>query len=136
MYVFFNSERNSQSRLPLIHISALLSFSIDYMTGVITVQNCLPPGSPGEDPCINFERKKKYALSVAATDNNGDRTTGRSRTVQVMVNVLDVNDNAPQPEASYIRYINEMETVTINPLIIEVEKCSSFFLPFSHLFVL
>ncbi|XP_012934695.1 cadherin-87A isoform X2 [Aplysia californica] len=91
-------------------------FEIDRITGLLTVKDCLTPGKP---PCIDYERKKRYVLTVAATDNLGDITNGRTRSVQVIVNILDVNDNFPRPEASYLRYILEGNTVTVNPLIIE-----------------
>ena len=77
--------------------------------------------TPGENPCIDYERKKRYVLTVAATDDGGNTVTGRTRSVQVIVNVLDVNDNPPRPEDSYLRYIYEGNTVTVNPLIIEVD---------------
>ncbi|CAL1530727.1 unnamed protein product [Lymnaea stagnalis] len=93
------------------------NFQIDEITGVIRVADC-SPRVPGQTPCIDYEKKREYVLTVAATDNLGDPNTGRTKSVPLTVYILDENDNVPQPEASYVRYINEEETVTINPLII------------------
>ncbi|XP_059378011.1 putative protocadherin beta-18 isoform X4 [Carassius carassius] len=57
----------------------LNSFSIDSSNGDITV---IAP--------LDFEKSKKYELNVVATDNGG-----LTDTAKVMVEITDVNDNAP-----------------------------------------
>ncbi|XP_026095429.1 protocadherin gamma-A5-like isoform X9 [Carassius auratus] len=57
----------------------LNSFSIDSSNGDITVNGPL-----------DFEKSKKYELNVVATDNGG-----LTDTAKVMVEITDVNDNAP-----------------------------------------
>ena len=94
------------------------SFNIDPSSGLISVKPCLQ--RVGEPPCIDFETKKRYVLTVSATDNNGQQVGGRRRSVQIIINILDRNDNPPRPEQNYLRYINEGQTVTINPLIVTV----------------
>ena len=98
---------------------------------MIIVKPCLQ--TPGKTPCIDYESKKRYVLTVAATDNNGNQVGGRRRTVQVIINILDRNDNPPQPEQNYLRYINEGETVTINPLVVQVRLLKSYYLKLSFL---
>ena len=57
--------------------------SLDPITGDLTVAT-----TDGFDR----EQSPQYALTVEARDNNG---TGNRATVQLLVNVVDVNDNAP-----------------------------------------
>ncbi|XP_016142563.1 protocadherin gamma-A11-like [Sinocyclocheilus grahami] len=59
--------------------SILNSFSIESTNGDITV---IAP--------LDFEKSKKYELNVVATDNGG-----LTDTAKVMVEITDVNDNAP-----------------------------------------
>lgn len=82
---------------------------------------CNPPNQPGAAPCIDYERKRLYSLTVSATDNLGQPIT-RARSVPLVINVLDENDNEPKIDLSYTRYINEDQWVTINPLLIEVSS--------------
>ena len=86
------------------------------MTGVVTVAPC---ASPGEIPCIDYEQKRKYTLTASATDNKGAED-GRTRSVQLIIDIVDENDVPPAIEALYERYILENEQVTINPLRIDV----------------
>ncbi|RUS73609.1 hypothetical protein EGW08_018632 [Elysia chlorotica] len=91
-------------------------FAIDPRTGVVTVASC---ATPGQVPCIDFERKQKYTLTVSATDDVGG-DNGRTRSVELIINIIDVNDVKPAIEGLYERYIQENERVTINPLRIDV----------------
>ena len=93
------------------------SFQIDEDSGVVTVAQC--SGTPGEFPCIDFERKQKYTLTVSATDMKG-AADGRTRSVTLIINIEDENDVKPAIEKSYERFIFENERVTINPLRIDV----------------
>ncbi|BFZ17793.1 hypothetical protein BsWGS_20832 [Bradybaena similaris] len=93
-------------------------FQIDELTGVVTVAPCNPPNQVGVAPCIDYERKRVYSLTVSATDNKGIPVT-RARSVSLVINVLDENDNEPKIDLRYTRYINEDQWVTINPLLIE-----------------
>ncbi|XP_055876321.1 cadherin-87A-like [Biomphalaria glabrata] len=89
-------------------------FAINPKSGDVTVASC--NGNVGVGPeCIDYERKKVYSLTVSATDNNGN---GLTRSVPLVIYILDENDNVPKLETSYVRWIYEGQTVTINPLII------------------
>ncbi|GFO04281.1 cadherin-87a [Plakobranchus ocellatus] len=90
-------------------------FTLDPISGVVRVADC---ATPGEVPCIDYERKQSYTLTVSATDNNG-AADGRTRSVQLIIDVEDENDVRPAIEAIYERYILENERVTINPLRID-----------------
>ena len=60
-------------------------FEIGSSTGEITVK------SP-----LDFESKSSYSLQVSAKDNGGAASKQISQNVIVSVNVIDVNDNAPE----------------------------------------
>ncbi|CAG5119658.1 unnamed protein product, partial [Candidula unifasciata] len=93
-------------------------FQINEVTGVVSVAPCNAPNQPGTAPCIDYERKRNYTLTASATDNLGG-SESRTRSVQLFINVLDDNDNDPKIDSIYVRYINEDQMVTINPLLIE-----------------
>ncbi|KAH9513024.1 hypothetical protein Btru_035618 [Bulinus truncatus] len=92
-------------------------FTINPLTGEVQVAAC--SGTPGVGPqCIDYEKKKVYSLVVSATDALEDPKIGLTRSVQLIINILDENDVVPGLESSYVRYMYEGETVTINPLIV------------------
>lgn len=64
-------------------------FNVNRKTGEITVAQC---ETPGVKPCLDFEDKQKYYLTLKATDDNGN---GLSSVVSLMINLLDANDNTP-----------------------------------------
>lgn len=85
------------------------------MTGVVSVSDC---AQPGKNPCLDYEFRNRYDLTVVATDNRG---TGLSRPAALVINVLNVNDNPPRFSlASITRSIDELKVVTNDPLILQV----------------
>ncbi|XP_025090736.1 cadherin-87A-like isoform X2 [Pomacea canaliculata] len=89
-------------------------FTIDQMTGVVSVSDC---AQPGKNPCLDYEFRNRYDLTVVATDNRG---TGLSRPAALVINVLNVNDNPPRFSlASITRSIDELKVVTNDPLILQ-----------------
>ncbi|XP_050390915.1 cadherin-87A [Patella vulgata] len=90
-------------------------FAIESRTGAITVKSC---STPGVRPCIDYEDRKQYQLTVMARDENGQ---GRESTGSLTVNIENINDNRPQFRLpSYLRYINEGEILTIDPLVVSI----------------
>ncbi|RWS15955.1 cadherin-87A-like protein [Dinothrombium tinctorium] len=63
-------------------------FNVNPLTGVITVADCMTPGSGN---CIDFETRSNYYLSYQASDSFGQSTV-----VPLSIHILDANDNAPQ----------------------------------------
>lgn len=64
-------------------------FRIDQTSGVVFVENC---PTPGAGSCIDYEKKHRYDMTVTARDNNG---LGQAVTINLIINILDVNDNPP-----------------------------------------
>ncbi|KAK6187126.1 hypothetical protein SNE40_005218 [Patella caerulea] len=90
-------------------------FAIESRTGAVTVKSC---PTPGLRPCIDYEDRKQYQLTVMARDENG---RGRESTGSLTVNIENINDNKPQFRLpSYLRYINEGEILTIDPLVVSI----------------
>ncbi|XP_062622203.1 cadherin-87A-like [Saccostrea cucullata] len=80
-------------------------FRIDPSSGVVFVENC---PTPGDGNCIDYEKKRRYDLTVTARDEEG---SGQAVTINLIINILDVNDNAPEfTTAEYTSYIEESKT--------------------------
>ncbi|XP_056018521.1 cadherin-87A-like [Ostrea edulis] len=87
-------------------------FRIDPTTGNVFVENC---PTPGDGNCIDYEKKRRYDLTVTARDENG---LGQAVTINLIINILDVNDNAPVfTTQEYTSYIEESKTEP-NPVVI------------------
>lgn len=74
-------------------------FNLNSKTGALLVANCL---TPGLSPCLDFERKTHYNLTVTAYDG-----FGLNSTVPLRIQLLDANDNVPRFERSL--YETEIE---------------------------
>jgi len=99
--------------------SAIGSFRINAITGVITVKRCYNPGT-----CIDYERQpgKQYRLSVIAADDGGE---GYHVRVPVIVNIIDANDNKPIfTQNEYGLSVRENETTFVPPLFVAVRSTS------------
>ncbi|KAK7507306.1 hypothetical protein BaRGS_00001241 [Batillaria attramentaria] len=90
-------------------------FSIDPISGVVTVSSC---ATPGVRPCIDYETERRYDLAVEARDNAG-LAGGLRGSSRLTINVLNVNDNAPTFSLRYRRSIREGEVQTTDPLVIQ-----------------
>lgn len=53
------------------------------------MRDCITPGTGN---CIDYEKKHRYDMTVTARDDDG---LGQAVTINLIVNILDVNDNAP-----------------------------------------
>lgn len=75
------------------------SFAIDNKTGVLLI-------APGQS--LDREKQSKIVLTVSAEDAPGKPSDRRKSTVEVTIDVLDVNDNAPMfSQKSYSAVIPE-----------------------------
>ena len=85
--------------------------------GTVSVTLC---ATPGVFPCIDFERKQRYDLTVRAEDNL--RNQGFLASTQPLtIYITDVNDNRPVfVNLRYVRSIREGDTITTDPLLINV----------------
>lgn len=63
-------------------------FSVD-SSGVIRTQPCT---TPGKAPCLDYETRSAYYLTLRVTDDQG---RGNSALVPLKINLVDVNDNPP-----------------------------------------
>nr|XP_034314660.1 cadherin-87A isoform X2 [Crassostrea gigas] len=87
-------------------------FRIDPTSGVVFVENC---PTPGAGSCIDYEKKHRYDMTVTARDNNG---LGQAVTINLIINILDVNDNPPAFTTSdYTSYIEESK-IEPSPVVI------------------
>nr|XP_022319460.1 cadherin-23-like isoform X1 [Crassostrea virginica] len=87
-------------------------FRIDPTSGVVFVRDCITPGTGN---CIDYEKKHRYDMTVTARDDDG---LGQVVTINLIVNILDVNDNAPAFSTNdYTSYIEESQTEP-NPVVI------------------
>ncbi|XP_063226687.1 cadherin-87A isoform X2 [Bacillus rossius redtenbacheri] len=78
------------------------SFSVNNKTGVVSVAPC---ATPGVAPCLDYEKKSMYFLTLKATDNDGK---GHSAVVTLVISLLDANDNSPVfPNHNYRAAIDE-----------------------------
>lgn len=93
----------------------ILRFILDEKSGTVTVAHC---PTPGRGECLDYERVKSYELTVAAQDENG---LGFAVTVPLIIDITDVNDNAPRfILRNYVSYINETEQRPVPEIRIEV----------------
>ncbi|XP_064094597.1 protocadherin Fat 1-like [Macrobrachium nipponense] len=84
-------------------------FRVDENTGEIFVANC------GQEFCLDYERQKTYSLTYSATDGGGKITS-----VNIFIDVIDENDNAPQfSRREYRRTVDEGAAVFDPPLFIK-----------------
>ncbi|KAL8591922.1 hypothetical protein ACOMHN_039975 [Nucella lapillus] len=78
-------------------------FQIDSISGAVTVAEC---DTPGVKDCLDHEWIKSYSLSVKATDNKGS-PSGNNEVIELIIDILNVNDNAPRFFRNYTYYIRE-----------------------------
>ena len=83
------------------------NFSISSTTGIITV-----------GASLDHERQAQYQFAVAATDGGGV-----SSTAQVVVEVLNINEGAPQFSSQFYT-ANVSENLDPNQFVITVTKCT------------
>ncbi|GAB1602787.1 cadherin-87A-like isoform X1, partial [Argonauta hians] len=67
-------------------------FSLDPITGIITLKEC---PTPGKSPCLDYEVNKQYDLTVVIVDNRNNRNNAQMTRVDLKLNVTDANDNGP-----------------------------------------
>lgn len=75
-------------------------------------------GDCGNSPCLDYEQVKFYELIVIAKDEDGK---GQDVPAKLRINVLDVNDNAPEfLIGRYGSTILEYETLPDPPVNVQV----------------
>lgn len=90
---------------------------MDERSGDVYIANC------GIDVCLDYERQKTYSLTYSATDGGGKVTS-----VNIFVDVLDENDNAPEfAKREYRRTVDEGAAAFDPPLFVKVNECVRFF---------
>ena len=67
-------------------------FSVDSVNGTIRTKSC---PTPGRAPCLDFETRSNYYLTLQVTDDQG---RGNSALVPLRIDLRDVNDNPPRFE--------------------------------------
>jgi len=67
-------------------------FSVDPVSGAIRTKSC---PTPGRAPCLDFETRSNYYLTLQVTDDQG---RGNSALVPLRIDLRDVNDNPPRFE--------------------------------------
>lgn len=84
-------------------------FRVDERSGDVYIANC------GIDVCLDYERQKTYSLTYSATDGGGKVTS-----VNIFVDVLDENDNAPEfAKREYRRTVDEGAAAFDPPLFVK-----------------
>uniref|UniRef100_A0A0L8G475 Cadherin domain-containing protein n=1 Tax=Octopus bimaculoides TaxID=37653 RepID=A0A0L8G475_OCTBM len=92
------------------------SFSLDQITGVVAVSNC---PTPGKSPCLDYEVKQQYNLTVLIVDNKNDPSNLQKKQVELIINLQDANDNAPIfSESVYYGKILEGNTNLLNDVLL------------------
>lgn len=85
-------------------------FEVVNSTGEITLSDC------GRPTCLDYEAQKSYSLTYEAEDGGG-----RITTVNLFIEVSDVNDNAPQfTKEVYTHEVLENTGKLLPPLFIKV----------------
>lgn len=85
-------------------------FEVDRNSGQITISDC------GKHTCLDYESQKSFSLTYEAEDGGG-----RITTVNLFMEVADVNDNAPQfTKEVYTHEVLENTGKLLPPLFIMV----------------
>ncbi|XP_076056440.1 cadherin-87A-like [Oratosquilla oratoria] len=84
-------------------------FLVDEMSGEISVASCR------REICLDYETQKTYSLTYSAMDGGGKVTS-----VNIFIEVEDVNDNAPVfTQREYRRTVDQGATIFDPPLIVK-----------------
>jgi hypothetical protein len=96
-------------------------FSVDYLTGQISVKPC---DTPGEGVCLDYEVSTEHRFILQAKDSYGE---GLLTSANIVVHLRDTNDNKPTfINRNYTTYIEEGQTETDPVIFLNATDPDSF----------